>query len=94
MSNDKRSWFAVEVCYDKDGELKRFKYMNCDAKMVRKLRFTIIEEGLQVIRDSKTWDIIFPWNIRSMTVHLQKAFFFEEHSDLNQTVFSKEQKVS
>lgn len=88
-----KTWFSVEIWYDNRGELKRFYFMNCNGQTVHKLRFQIINEGLQLPVDANTWVVIFPWVVKSFTATRQKSFFYEAHSDLNKTVFSQDQKV-
>jgi len=94
MSTAKKTWFTVEIVFDYGSETKRFHFANCNSKTVHQLRATLLQEGIQIPTDAKTWVIIFPWNVRTFTSTLQEKFYYDIHSDANKTVFLQDQTLS
>ena len=89
MSDTKKTWYRIEVLYNYRGETKRFEYLNCDAKMLHRMREIIINEGLQLPVATGQWIIVFPWAIDCLTVWKQDKFLYSTDSTLNRTVFEK-----
>jgi len=92
MNEEKKTWFRLELLYDYEGQAKKFEYVNCDAELVRKIRFTLLDEGLQVPVTLAQSIIIFPWSIRHITVWRQDRFLKNLHSDMQKTVFDGDKK--
>jgi len=92
---DNKVFFSVVVVFrqwENDNYIvNRYRFLNCDVKMVHQLRRQIVNEGIQVCADSLTsWLVILPWMVVNLEVHQQKKYFNYEHSSIQQTVFSAE----
>ena len=61
--------------------------MNCDAKKVREIRMTLLDQGIQLPVDSCEWVVIFPWHITAFRIYRQTEYYRDSQSDLSQVVF-------
>lgn len=94
----KRSWFTVEIIFTAGTETKRYCFKNCDHAKVKALREALFFEGIQMIDAMDgglpiEYVVILPWNVKDFRVFLQEKFFYNEQSDLKQTVFAPQNSV-
>lgn len=93
----KRKWFTVEILFTSGPETKRYCFKNCDHIKIKGLRQALFAEGIQMVEMTDgdlpiEYVVILPWNVKDFRIYLQKAFYYNNHSDTSQTVFSNGQK--